>query len=198
MSLRWIFAIYLRNINPSDRAKKNNRPVTQFTKRRNSLTAVSLLKRIMHHSSDIDPSSRLSFSDLLNDLEGNKIMINGCLCIALTIQKRSFDTGHFPLDSPYWSGSKSYERSSALQGLNTNEALSSTYWTTPLNKLCLGMMTGNTINWILVHTGHARSLRSLIADGQYRPTNLTLEVWRSLMPNSYLGDFSPKQGFMLA
>lgn len=57
------------------------------------------------------------------------------------------------------------------------------------------MKTGKAISWVLVYTGHVHSLHSLIADGQPSHTNLTLEKWLSLMPNSSLEKFCPKQGF---
>ena len=103
--------------------------------------------------------------------------------------------------SRYWNSKESFNPSSALKGLDRNEALSPAYWTTPLTKLCLGMMQrierGMELHWILVPGRHEQSLHSMIANKWYigRHTSLDRETWISLMKNSSLEIGCLKQGF---
>ena len=57
-----------------------------------------------------------------------------------------------------------------------------TYWDTPLTKICLGMRIHGeeNINFLVINK-EAESLLSLIADGQYRPTSLGREKWKTLI-----------------
>ena len=108
----------------------------------------------------------------------------------------------FRYDSHFWSSKDSFQPSSALKGLDPNEALSPAYWATPLTKLCLGMeqksTRGMALRWIVILFAHAQTLHSLIADGGHRFTSLRREDWLSLMTNSTIGLACPKQGFNLS
>ena len=57
-----------------------------------------------------------------------------------------------------------------------------TYWETKFNRICLGMKSGNKVNFIAINMT-ACSLYSLIADGKYRPTSLNRDKWKSLLPS---------------
>ena len=57
-----------------------------------------------------------------------------------------------------------------------------TYWETKFNRICLGMKSGNKVNFIAINMT-ASSLYSLIADGKYRQTSLNRDKWKSLLPS---------------
>jgi len=105
----------------------------------------------------------------------------------------------FRYNSRYWNSTVPFQPSSALKGLDHNEALSPAYWTIPQTKLCLGMKQnlerGMALNWILYRFTHAQTLHSLISDGGYRFTNLGRKEWLSLMVNSSLGPGCADEGF---
>ena len=57
-----------------------------------------------------------------------------------------------------------------------------TYWDTSFSKICLGMKIPQQakVNFIKINK-QARSLSSLIADGQYRATSLGRKTWKELV-----------------
>ena len=55
-----------------------------------------------------------------------------------------------------------------------------TYWNTNFSKICLGMKNGHN-TYFTVISKEASSLFSLIADGEYRPTSLGRDKWKSLI-----------------
>ena len=65
-------------------------------------------------------------------------------------------------------------------GFDAQETKLPTYWTTPFSKICLGMMIGKQIAFILIDK-QANSLYSLIADGQYRATSQGRNTWKKLI-----------------
>ena len=79
-------------------------------------------------------------------------------------------------------------------GKNFQETKLPTYWTLPLKRLCLGMMTGGHLNWIRLDY-KASSLYSLIADGRYRATSLGRNTWKSLIRGSSLQRNCNQEGF---
>ena len=82
-------------------------------------------------------------------------------------------------------------------GFDQMETKLPTYWNTSFSKICLGMKIGQQLRFIVINK-RADSLYSLIADGQYRPTNLGRDAWRSLIgPNASTQIYCNKEGFNL-
>ena len=72
-----------------------------------------------------------------------------------------------------------------------------TYWDTPFSKICLGMKIPQQVkvNFITINK-QARSLFTLIADGQYRNTSLGRKTWKELVgSNASLQRKCKKEGF---
>ena len=74
------------------------------------------------------------------------------------------------------------------------DGVSPAYWTTPLTKLCLGMMK-TEMNWILVPVAPAQSLHSLITSNVFTRTHVGRNKWKTLMSNTYLQSGCEKEGF---
>ena len=81
-----------------------------------------------------------------------------------------------------------------LDGLTQNETKLASYHNTPFKKVCLGMTRNNVTNWILVNYT-ATTLYSVIADGDYRKTNVGQAEWMSLINGASLQDNCKKEGF---
>lgn len=61
------------------------------------------------------------------------------------------------------------------------------FWNHPVNKLCLGMQKNSgVVKWISATVNGGSSLRSLLASGQERLTNITRAKWKSLISPSNL------------
>ena len=76
-----------------------------------------------------------------------------------------------------------HNASVGMSGFDEQETKLPTYWKTKFSKICLGMKNGPKINFVLI-TKTSDSLYSLIADGQYRPTLLGRNNWKSLLDSS--------------
>lgn len=76
-----------------------------------------------------------------------------------------------------------HNASAGITAFDEKETKLPTYWKTKFSKICLGMKNGHQINFVLI-TMRADSLYSLIADGQYRPTSLGRDKWKSLLGSS--------------
>ena len=69
------------------------------------------------------------------------------------------------------------------------------YWRTPFSRICLGMMVKGHIRFVVINK-KASSLHSLIGDGQYRPTSLGRNKWKSLIgSDASLQRYCNKEGF---
>ena len=80
-------------------------------------------------------------------------------------------------------------------GLDEIETKLPTYWNTSFTKICLGMKIGQQINFIEINQ-QANSLYSLIADGQYRPTSLGRDTWKTLIGSqASLQVYCNREGF---
>lgn len=91
---------------------------------------------------------------------------------------------NFEYSSSLWS-TKSTLNTYSLS-LDDTEAKLASYWTLPFTELRLGMkVPGRVTRWITVRY-KAESLYSVIADGQFRRTNVGKSTWRSLVPGSSL------------
>ena len=86
----------------------------------------------------------------------------------------------FHYDSGYWTDTKEYNPFGGETGFDSQETKLPSYWKTPFTKICLGMKTGQQINFIVINK-QANSLYSLIADGSYRATTLGRNTWKMLI-----------------
>ena len=86
----------------------------------------------------------------------------------------------FHYNSKLWSSKIDLNIPGGKTGFDGRETKLPTYWNTPFSKICLGMKIGQHIKSIVI-TKHARSLYSLIADGQYRATSLGRNTWKTLI-----------------
>ena len=86
----------------------------------------------------------------------------------------------FHYDSAYWNDKNKLNLRGGETGFDTQETKLPTYWNTSFSKICLGMKIGQQINFVVINK-QANSLYSLIADGQYRPTSLGRNTWKTLI-----------------
>ena len=86
----------------------------------------------------------------------------------------------FHYDSEYWSDKNEYNLPGGETGFDSQETKLPTYWNTSFSKICLGMKIDHKINFVFINK-QAKSLYSLIADGQYRATSLGRDKWKTLI-----------------
>ncbi|XP_066026062.1 uncharacterized skeletal organic matrix protein 5-like [Pocillopora verrucosa] len=86
----------------------------------------------------------------------------------------------FHYDEHYWINDEGYNLPGGETGFDGQESKLPTYWNTSFSKICLGMKIDQHLKFIVIHK-QADSLRSLIADGQYRATSLGGEKWKELI-----------------
>lgn len=89
---------------------------------------------------------------------------------------------------------QSFNLEGGVTGFDEEETKLPSYWSTPLSKLCLGMTVAGVTRWLPLSYS-AASLYSLIADGQYRPTSLGRNAWKSLIGGSDIQPNCNKEGF---
>jgi hypothetical protein len=97
------------------------------------------------------------------------------------IMKIYGNSQQFTYDSAFWSNKETFQASSL--DLDNTEAKLASYWTLPFTELRLGMKVSGTTRWITISYSGS-SLYSVIADGQYRQTNVGKSTWRKLLPQS--------------
>ncbi|KAL9954449.1 hypothetical protein ACROYT_G041990 [Oculina patagonica] len=103
----------------------------------------------------------------------------------------------FHYNSGYWSDENGYNIRGGETGFDTQETKLPTYWNTSFSKICLGMKSGQQLNFIVINK-QADSLYSLIADGQYRATSLGRDTWKTLIGSeASLQRNCNKEGFNL-
>ena len=90
----------------------------------------------------------------------------------------------FTYDAEYWNDTVAYNESAGTS-LNEDETKLSSFWSTPFTRLCLGMKhpDNGVTNWIALDYS-ASSLRDVIGDGTFQPTNLSATEWKTLLNNS--------------
>jgi len=88
--------------------------------------------------------------------------------------------GTFHYKSSFWSDMNEYNIPGGETGFDSQETKLPTYWNTSFSKICLGMKIGQQIKFIVINK-QAKSLYSLIADGQYRNTSLGRKTWKTLI-----------------
>ncbi|XP_022801739.1 uncharacterized skeletal organic matrix protein 5-like [Stylophora pistillata] len=105
----------------------------------------------------------------------------------------SKDTFHY--NKLIWSNKLAYNPYKGTTGFDGEETMLPSYWETKFSRICLGMKNGRETNFIAVNVT-ASSLYSLIADGQYRPTLLGRDKWKSLLrSNASLQYNCNREGF---
>ena len=101
---------------------------------------------------------------------------------------------NFNFESTYWTNKEVFTVEDGLEGLTEKQTKSASYWSTPFNKICLGMTVNNVTKWIVI--GHqANSLFSQIADGNFRETSAGRDQWKSLIDGSSLQPNCNREGF---
>ena len=69
------------------------------------------------------------------------------------------------------------------------------YWNTPFDKICLGMKVNGVTKWIEINRNRQeRSLLDVIADGDFKDTNVGKKTWLSLMDGSRLQENCDEEG----
>ncbi|XP_020613059.1 uncharacterized skeletal organic matrix protein 5-like [Orbicella faveolata] len=86
----------------------------------------------------------------------------------------------FRYDSNFWSNKIDFNFPGGKTLFDAQEAKLPTYWNTPFSKICLGIKIGQQMKLIRINK-RAKSLYSLIADGQYRATSLGRNTWKTLI-----------------
>ena len=82
-----------------------------------------------------------------------------------------------------------------MTGFDKGQTKLPSYWSTNFSKICLGMKIKNHTRFVVINK-QASSLYSLIADGQYRATNLSRDTWMSLVgPTASLQPNCNREGF---
>ena len=115
--------------------------------------------------------------------------VTGCVCVldSLTVGPRHvthFTQRTFHYDSSYWTNREEYDPSKGETGFDEQETKLATYWNTRFTKICLGMKLPGEgeIRFIQVPmVTSASSLYEVIADGQYHPTHLGRNRWKTLI-----------------
>ena len=101
----------------------------------------------------------------------------------------------FRYDSNFWKNRNEFNLPGGETGFDAQETKLSTYWKTPFSKICLGMKYGQQTRFIVINK-QAKSLYSLIADGQHRATSLSRDKWKSLIgQEGSLQPYCNLQGF---
>ncbi|XP_020606855.1 uncharacterized skeletal organic matrix protein 5-like [Orbicella faveolata] len=106
-------------------------------------------------------------------------------------------TQTFHYDSNFWSNQEAFNPAAGETGFDTQETKLPTYWSKPFSKICLGMkIPGEERTNFITLDQSAESLHSLIADGQFRPTSVGRDTWKSLLGSQ--GSLQPncnREGF---
>ena len=101
----------------------------------------------------------------------------------------------FRYDSSHWTENTAYRDNNHGRdgGLDNQQFKGSTYWRTLFTEICVGMKSNDNLKaFSFSHSGS--SLYSLIADGEYRQTNLGRNKWKWLISGSSLQYNCNKEG----
>lgn len=103
----------------------------------------------------------------------------------------------FTFSSKYWNNTIAYDEAAGTTLVDAETKLSS-FWSTPFNRLCLGMKdlrkADEGTNWIAVNY-KGSSLRDIIGNGTFQATNVNSTQWLKLLNNSKIMDGCQWQGF---
>jgi hypothetical protein len=100
----------------------------------------------------------------------------------------------FNYSSPYWTNKETYAVEDGLEGLNEKQTKLASYWSTPFNKICLGMKVTGVTQWIVIDH-QASSLFNVIAGGGSTKTTAGRRTWKSLIAGSSLQSKCNDEGF---
>ncbi|XP_046863427.1 uncharacterized skeletal organic matrix protein 5-like [Xenia sp. Carnegie-2017] len=100
----------------------------------------------------------------------------------------------FDFDSSLWKNKNSYQVENGKTGMDDLETKLPTYWSTKINKICVGMRFDGETNFISFDL-QAKSLYDIIAGGKYHKTNVSRNKWMSLIKDSVLQPNCNKEGF---
>ncbi len=100
----------------------------------------------------------------------------------------------FTYNSSYWTNKETYAVEDGLEGLTEKQTKLVSYWSTPFNKVCLGMKVNGVTKWIVIDH-QASSLYNVIAPGTFQDTNIGKEAWKSLYDGSRFQENCNKEGF---
>jgi len=101
----------------------------------------------------------------------------------------------FHYNSKYWEDKNEYNIHGGETWFDSEETKLPTYWNTSFSKVCLGMEIGQEIKFIVINK-HAKSLYSLIADGEYHAISLGRNTWKTLIGSqASLQQHCNKEGF---
>ncbi|XP_015772622.1 PREDICTED: fibrillin-1-like isoform X11 [Acropora digitifera] len=101
----------------------------------------------------------------------------------------------FHYSSSFWSDRQAYNLAGGKTGFDKQETKLPSYWETHISKICLGMRSGSTTRFVVIHQS-ANSLYTLIADGTYRAVSLGRNNWKSLVgPEGSLQPNCNNEGF---
>ena len=131
-------------------------------------------------------------------INGNKVQISTSTfskSLPQHFKPNLFFQRTFHYNSHFWNDTKSYHLKAGRTGFDTQETKLPTYWNTSFSRICLGMKIDQELNFIVINKT-AKSLYSLIADGQYRNTTLGRDTWMKLIgPMASLQRKCNKEGF---
>ena len=98
----------------------------------------------------------------------------------------------FSYDAALWTNQSAY----APQDVNfdTKQAKFESYHSVPFEELRVGINVGGTTNWLQMSYS-ANSLWDLLKDGQYKPTTLGRNTWKTLVPSPSLQPNCNREGF---
>ncbi|XP_046863406.1 uncharacterized skeletal organic matrix protein 5-like [Xenia sp. Carnegie-2017] len=100
----------------------------------------------------------------------------------------------FDFDSSFWKNKNSYKVENGKTGMDDLEAKLPTYWSSKINKICVGMRFNGETNFISF-VFQAKSLYDIIASGKYCKTNGNRTKWMSLIKESVLQEKCNTEGF---
>ena len=100
----------------------------------------------------------------------------------------------FSYHSNYWSNKNTFGEISGITGFDDEETKMPSYWSNNFTQICLGMRVGDVTEWLVINK-QARSLHSLVANNNYKPTSLGRDKWKSLIDESSLQPECNMEGF---
>ena len=102
---------------------------------------------------------------------------------------------NFAWGSDLWQLKNTYNTKGSYTGLtNVEETKTASYHNARFDTICLGMNHNEVTKWLLLEYS-ADSLYSVIADGEYKPTSLGRDAWKSLISDSSLQPHCNREGF---
>ncbi|CAB4026477.1 Hypothetical predicted protein [Paramuricea clavata] len=123
--------------------------------------------------------------------------VSGCYGGGWTmVMKIDGSLNTFKYSSSYWTNKTTYNDTDYGRngGLDNGQYKGSTYSATSFEEICVGMKYGGNFRAFSFRYP-ASSLYDLIADGNYRHTDVSREQWKGLINGSSLQENCTRQGF---